>query len=171
MWKIKIEYQDKSRVTLTGKHKDIPLWLAKEYFHDYVNGLRCKAIYQQYPKKDYLEMDLSEKIEELSQTEAEDGKRKYVIVCNEHSGMWAGALLFWGHRTQDRELRSFGGYTSDIDGCELYSDREIKEKGYHFPRYHEGMTWEEFRGYDDIVIEPERLADLGYKRMRVWYMP
>ena len=101
----------------------------------------------------------------------EDKERKYVIACNEHSGMWPGALLFWGHRTQDNEARSFGGYTSNIDGCELYSDKEIKEKGYHFPRYHEGMTWEEFRGYDDIVIKPESLADLGYKQMRVWYMP
>lgn len=98
-------------------------------------------------------------------------ERKYAIVCNEHSGMWPGTLLFWGHRTQDNEARSFGGYTSNIDGCELYSDKEIKEKGYHFPRYHEGMTWEEFRGYDDIVIKPESLADLGYKQMRVWYMP
>lgn len=91
-------------------------------------------------------------------------ERKYVIVCNEHSGNWPGALLFWGHRTQDNENRSFGGYTSDIDGCELYSDRELKEKGYHFPRFREGMTLEEFRGYDDVVIDPRHLEDLGINR-------
>ena len=108
---------------------------------------------------------------ESRKMEVGDGERKYVIVCNEHSGMWSGTLLFWGHRTLDHESRSFGGYTSDIDGCELYSDREIKEKGYHFPRYHEGMTWEEFRGYDDMLIEPEYLEKLGYKQMRVWYKP
>lgn len=98
-------------------------------------------------------------------------ERKYVIVCNEHSGMFRGTLLFWGSRTQDEQERSFGGYTSDIDSCELYSISEVKEKGYHFPKYHDGMTWEEFRGYDDILIEPECLEKLGYKQMRVWYKP
>lgn len=98
-------------------------------------------------------------------------ERKYVIVCNEHSGNWPGALLFWGHRTQDAEERSFGGYTSDIDGCELYSERDLKEKGYHFPKYRKGMTWKKFREHDDIVIEPKCLEQLGYKQMKVWYMP
>ena len=37
MWKIFIEYDDKSKITLTGKHKDIPLRLALEY-----NLLVCK---------------------------------------------------------------------------------------------------------------------------------
>lgn len=98
-------------------------------------------------------------------------ERKYVIACNEHSGNWPGVLLFWGHRTQDNESRSFGGYTSDIGGCELYSDRELKESGYHFPRFREGMTLEEFREYEDVVIEPDHLEDLGYKQIKVWYMP
>lgn len=31
MWKIFIEYDDKSKITLTGKHKDIPLRLALKY--------------------------------------------------------------------------------------------------------------------------------------------
>ena len=65
MWKIKVEYEDKSKLTLTGKHKDIPLRLALKYYHDYVNGRRCKAVYQQYPKKNHKEMDLFDKIEEL----------------------------------------------------------------------------------------------------------
>ena len=94
-------------------------------------------------------------------------KRKYVIVCNEHSAGW---LLFWGHRTQDHESRSFGGYTRNIDGCEIYSEDEVKKKGYHFPKYHDGMSWEEFRVYDDILIEPKDLEKLGFKQMRVWYM-
>lgn len=100
----------------------------------------------------------------------EDMERKYVIACNEHSGNWPGTLLFWGHRTQDAEERSFGGYTSDIDGCEIYSEIEIKKKGYHFHKYQEGMTWEEFRKCDDIVIEPKYLEKLGYKQIKVWYM-
>lgn len=100
-----------------------------------------------------------------------DMERKYVIVCNEHSGNWPGVLLFWGHRTQDNESRSFGGYTSDIDSCELYSEYEVREKGYRFPKYHDGMTLEGFRKHDDILIEPENLEKLGYKQMKVWYIP
>ena len=68
--------------------------------------------------------------------------RRYVIVCNEHSGMFRGTLLFWGSRTEEGQERSFGGYTSDIDNCEIYSENEVKEKGYYFPKYHDGMTWE-----------------------------
>ncbi|MCM1200242.1 MAG: hypothetical protein NC548_31295 [Lachnospiraceae bacterium] len=67
MWKIKIEYDDKSKLTLTGKNKDIPHRLAVKYFADYVNCRNCTAIYQQYPKKDHAEMSLSDKIEELEQ--------------------------------------------------------------------------------------------------------
>ncbi len=38
MWKIKIAYSDTSKLTLTGKHKDIPYSLAIKYYMDYVNG-------------------------------------------------------------------------------------------------------------------------------------
>ncbi len=75
MWKIFVEYSDKSRLTLTGKHKVIPLRLAVKYFNDYVLGHICKAIYQQYPKKDNEPIDLYEKIEELREegrTDEED---------------------------------------------------------------------------------------------------
>ena len=41
MWKIFITYEDKSKVTLTGKHKDIPLRLAKKYYPEYVSDKRC----------------------------------------------------------------------------------------------------------------------------------
>ena len=62
MWKIKIEYQDKSKLTLTGKHKDIPFRLALKYYNELVSGRICKSVYQQYPKKDYPEIDLYEKL-------------------------------------------------------------------------------------------------------------
>ena len=42
MWKIKITYEDKSKATLTGKHKDIPYRLAVKYFMEYVNGRQCE---------------------------------------------------------------------------------------------------------------------------------
>lgn len=54
-------------------------------------------------------------------------KREYVIVCNEHKGLFRGCLLFWGHRTEDKEKRCFGGYTSNLDECERYTLEEIKE--------------------------------------------
>ena len=70
MWKIKIIYKDKSTCTLTGSHKEIPLELAVNYFNKYVaNRIIYSARYQQYPKKDYSEMDLLEKIEELWERE------------------------------------------------------------------------------------------------------
>lgn len=65
MWKIFIEYPDKSKLTLTGKHKDIPLRLAAKYYKEYVAGRKRKAVYQQYPKKDFEPMGLFEKIEQL----------------------------------------------------------------------------------------------------------
>lgn len=70
MWKIKITYKDKSSCTLTGSHKEIPLELAVNYFNKYVaDRIIYSARYQQYPKKDYSEMDLLEKIEELWEKE------------------------------------------------------------------------------------------------------
>ena len=70
--------------------------------------------------------------------------REYIIVCNEHKGVFAGTLLFWGHKTEDNEKRSFGGYTSDIDKCEMYTLKEIEEKNYRFPVYEEGMSFYDF---------------------------
>lgn len=64
MWKIFISYPDKSKLTLTGKHKDIPLQLAEKYYKDYANTV-CNAVYQQYPKKDYAAVGLIKKIEQL----------------------------------------------------------------------------------------------------------
>ena len=67
MWKITITYDDKSKITLTGKHKDIPLNLAVKFFNLYAANHICKACYQQFPKKEHKEMDLMKKIEELQQ--------------------------------------------------------------------------------------------------------
>jgi len=52
MWKIRIIYSDKSKCTLTGKHRDIPLELAKHYYNQYVAEKQSKVVaYQQYPQK------------------------------------------------------------------------------------------------------------------------
>lgn len=66
MWKIVFEYTDKSKCTITGKHKDIPLKLAIKYQKQYQNAKT--AIYQQYPKKGQAmkPMELYKKIEQLT---------------------------------------------------------------------------------------------------------
>ena len=70
MWKIFITYDDKSKITITGKQKDIPLRLALKYYHEYVNCKKCtQSSYQRYPKKDYPVMTLMDKIEELLEVE------------------------------------------------------------------------------------------------------
>ena len=73
MWIIRIENEDHSKSTLRGKHKDIPLRLARKYYFQYANSLSVtKCEYQQYPLKDHKPMDLTEKIEELEEAERED---------------------------------------------------------------------------------------------------
>lgn len=61
--------RNKSKVTISGKHKDVPLWMAWKYYMQYVNGKRANAVYQRYPKKDYKPMDLMGKIEMMKQEE------------------------------------------------------------------------------------------------------
>lgn len=65
MWKIRIVYSDKSKITLTGKQKDISYRLAIKYYKEYVMGRCCTAKYQRYPKKDYPEIYLDDKLAEL----------------------------------------------------------------------------------------------------------
>ena len=67
MWKIRIVYSDKSKTTLTGKGQDIDLRLARKYYDEYASERRCTARYQQYPKKDYEEIDLYDKVKELEE--------------------------------------------------------------------------------------------------------
>lgn len=71
MWKIFFEYSYKSKCTLTGKHKDIPLRLAIKYQKQYCGAE--SAIYQQYPKKNHEPMSLCEKIEQL-ESEGKDNE-------------------------------------------------------------------------------------------------
>lgn len=64
MWKIFFEYTDGSKITITGKQKDIPLRLAEKYTKAY--GLHAtSAKYQKYPIKSNKKITLAEKIEQL----------------------------------------------------------------------------------------------------------
>lgn len=75
MWKIRIKYSDKSKITLTGKGKDIELRLAWKYYNLYVVGRVCSATYQRYPKKDYPKITLQDKIKDLEGWENHEGNR------------------------------------------------------------------------------------------------
>lgn len=79
MWKIFIEYYDKSKLTLTGKHKDIPVELASKYYIEYVKSCVCNAIYQQYPKKDHEPMPLATKIMELQKGKVATGEEPLTL--------------------------------------------------------------------------------------------
>ena len=61
MWKIFVEYADKSKLTLTGKQKDIPFRLAVMYYNQYCLHA-TSAIYQQYPMKNHEAVSLADKI-------------------------------------------------------------------------------------------------------------
>ncbi len=69
MWKLFIEYSDKSKCTITGKQADITLGLAWKYKMQYANRPDRKALYQRYPKSKYKPVTLDEKIEELEAVE------------------------------------------------------------------------------------------------------
>lgn len=96
-------------------------------------------------------------------------ERNYVIVCNEHKGI-GGSLLFWGNKTDDNaEKRSFGGYTSDFNACEKYTLEEINNSDYKFPIYGKDCNHDNFRKFEDFIIEISRLKGLGYRPMLIYY--
>ena len=68
MWRLEIEYSDKSKIRLTGKQSDISLSQARGYKMLYANRPDRKTTYQRYPKSKYLAMTLDEKIEELEES-------------------------------------------------------------------------------------------------------
>lgn len=102
MWKIFIEYYDKSKLTLTGKHKDIPVELASKYYIEYVKSSVCNAIYQQYPKKDHKPMPLATKIMELQKGEGSNGKRtintERITADGRAASMVSGSRVIWNHK-------------------------------------------------------------------------
>jgi hypothetical protein len=96
--------------------------------------------------------------------------REYVIVCNRHKGI-AGALLFWGIKTKDeQQQRSFGGYTSDLNGCERYTKDELNTSSLNdFPIYGEDFNPDKWRKQGDFAIRIEQLKELGYRPMLIYY--
>lgn len=90
-------------------------------------------------------------------------KREYVIVCNEHKGLFRGCLLFWGERTVDDEKRSFGGYTSNLNNCERYTLEEIREHGISFP-VSTADNEHVFRSIPDVIVKVSDLINADWLR-------
>ena len=59
-------------------------------------------------------------------------KREWVLASTKHVNN--GVLQFWGRLTKDEEERSLGGYFTDINICERFTEEEtnILRKG-EFP--------------------------------------
>lgn len=66
--------------------------------------------------------------------------RKYLAVSVKHT-IWAGTggrkkwrfgdkVVLWGHLTEDKEPRCFGGYTTDPTLAERYALGDMKAHGY-----------------------------------------
>lgn len=102
MWKIFIEYDDKSKLTLTGKHKDIPVELASKYYIEYVKSSVCNAIYQQYPKKDHEPNATGNEDHGTSEGERSNGRRtintERTTADGRAASMVSGSRVIWNHK-------------------------------------------------------------------------
>lgn len=52
------------------------------------------------------------------------------VKHTEYKWKFGMPCVLWGHRTNDCEIRSFGGYTEYPENAELYAIGEFEEKGY-----------------------------------------
>lgn len=96
-----------------------------------------------------------------------------MIVSNVHSAWPNSALLFWGRRTEDGQERSFGGYTTRFDQCELYTREEIEERRgglkaqYPFFDEIQPTSPSDFLKHNDVVCTLEDLKTIGYSLWNV----
>lgn len=91
--------------------------------------------------------------------------REYVILSLRHTGIIKDALLFWGVYTQDKEERSFGGYTVDITKCEKYTLEEIQKEKIKI--YGIDFKDQAPKTIDDYAIKISDLFKLGYRKFTV----
>jgi hypothetical protein len=91
-------------------------------------------------------------------------KRDYVVVCVRH--MRGSELMFWGGYTKDNEKRSFGGYTTDLDRCERYTEQEINNSSYNFPFYNKNMAWKK---EEDFAIKISELKEIYSTKQKLSY--
>lgn len=101
----------------------------------------------------------------FKESELQDMRRDYVIVCFRHKSFIKDALLYWGELTEDEDKRSFGGYTIDIEKCERYTYDEVKDS---FKVYGIDVQGGISKSIDDIAIKVEDLEKLGYRRFTIY---
>ena len=95
--------------------------------------------------------------------------REYVIVSLEHSGQ--SDLAFWGSLTDDKEKRSFSGYTFDLDSCERYTQDEIIEADNPALFYQGESLYELMKSYMDVAIKVDDLLSIrGLKTRKTVYV-
>lgn len=81
MWKLFIEYSDKSKVALTGKTKEITDKQIEHYYHAYARKA-VKAVYQQYPIKNHPTRDFKALHEALHMKPCPVCGHKAVVIHN-----------------------------------------------------------------------------------------
>lgn len=102
---------------------------------------------------------------------ADINERKYIAISIKHSmgGQLKnpsepkdGKYTLWGkRRTADNEERCFGGYTDDIDKCELYSLNDfLKQYGNSFIKCDEPVPinihlCRKYKKFDTVLIDIE----------------
>lgn len=95
--------------------------------------------------------------------------REYVIVSFEHSGQ--SDLVFWGSLTDDKEKRSFSGYTFDLNSCERYTQDEIIEADNPALFYQGESLHELMKSYMDVAIKVDDLLSIsGLKTRKTVYV-
>lgn len=89
--------------------------------------------------------------------------RNLVAVSIKHTEYrWKFGMpcVLWGHRTQDHEKRSFGGYTVFPNEAEVYSLKEWQESGYGWgnickvdePVHMEVNFCKKYKKYDTVLV-------------------
>lgn len=96
-------------------------------------------------------------------------ERRYVLL----SVKWCvnGSLVFWGTRTADKEKRSFGGYTNDLNQCERYTFDEANNER-HTHHHYKCETIEELMNIDregTWIVDVDHLDNLGRKSLVFHY--
>jgi len=83
MWKIFFEYNDKSKITITGNTADVTLGQAVDYHNQY-GAHAAKEIFQKYPKAKNPSKDLYDLIEELQEFNEDDVKYYEVLFKDQY---------------------------------------------------------------------------------------
>lgn len=100
--------------------------------------------------------------------------RKYVAVSIKHTEYkWKFGMpcVLWGHRTEDDEKRSFGGYTEYPHHAEIYSMEDWEKSGYQNgsvmkldePVHMEIRFCKKWNNYDTVLVPYEEYE--GYCKM------